>query len=425
MIKLEEHKHLSADQPIEKLTAPAKVYIPLSQHLGKVCAPLVKAGESVLLGQKIGAAEAHVYAPVHASVSGKVAAVQDWPHPALGRCKAVVLENDGLDRGQGTGDRGQGEIDKLSAEEIRRIVLEAGIVGMGGAGFPTHLKLAPPQPVDTLIINGAECEPYLTCDYRLMLEKTGEILRGVDLIKRCLGVNKVIIAIEDNKPAAIKAFTQDARHTTHDLKILKSQYPQGGEKQLIKQILRKEVPSGKLPFDVGVVVQNVATALSVYEAVYLGKPLYERVVTVTGGCLTQPKNLLARLGTPISALITACAPLKREPAKIIVGGPMMGIAQYTTDVPVIKSTSGVVLLDEKEAKAWGEEFCIRCGACVRECPAGLMPCLINLASEKGMWEKAKDYRAMDCMECGLCNYVCPANRFLTQSIKRAKLEVGK
>jgi electron transport complex protein RnfC len=245
----------------------------------------------------------------------------------------------------------------------------------------------------------------------------------VDLIAKCLGAKKVYIAIEDNKPEAIKAFGEELRAKSYELKILKSQYPQGGEKQLIKNILGKEVPSGKLPFDIGVVVHNVATAFAIYEAVYKGKPLYERVVTVTGSCLSNPKNLLVRLGTPIRELINSCAPLKEEPAKIIIGGPMMGIAQYTDMVPVVKSTTGIILFNQDEAELGEEEFCIRCGACVRECPAGLMPCLINLASEKGLWTQTKLYGAADCIECGLCNYVCPANRRLVQSIKRAKLEI--
>ena len=448
MIKLEEHKDLTVNQGIEKLAAPAKVYLPLSQHLGKICAPLVRAADTVLLAQKIAAAQAHVFSPIHSSVSGRVAAIEDWPHPVLGRCKAIAIENDGLDRTENPclpagreKPKTEDEIGRLTPEEIRSLVFEAGVVGMGGASFPSHIKLFPPKPVDTLIINAAECEPYLTCDYRLALEKTKEILLGIGLIKKCLAVKNVIIAIEDNKPAAIKAFeeafgsrfsvlgSRRKPNTEHrepiEGVVLRSQYPQGGEKQLIKNILGKEVPSGKLPFDVGVVVHNVATVFAIYEAVYLNKPLYERVVTVTGSCLTHPKNLLVRIGTPISELIAACGPLKKEPAKIIIGGPMMGSAQYSLEAPVIKSTGGVVLLDKREAKVQEEEFCIRCGACVRACPAGLEPCLINLASEKEKWTEAKIYRTLDCIECGLCNYVCPAHRPLTQSIKRAKLEVAK
>jgi electron transport complex protein RnfC len=294
---------------------------------------------------------------------------------------------------------------------------------MGGAGFPTHIKLNPPKPVDTLIINAAECEPYITSDYRLMIEYTDEIMQGVELVIKCLRLKKVYIAIEDNKPEAIKQFK--VHSSEFMVKVLKSAYPQGGEKQLIKNILGKEVSSGKLPFDVGVVVHNVATCFAIYQAVYKNKPLYERVVTVTGSCVSNPKNLLARIGTPIRDLINFCGPLRKEPAKIVIGGPMMGIAQYTDEVPVIKTTTAVILFNEKEARMQEDDSCIRCGACVRACPVGLMPCLINLASEKEKWTEAGAYRALDCIECGLCNYVCPANRRLTQSIKRAKLEVVK
>jgi electron transport complex protein RnfC len=270
-----------------------------------------------------------------------------------------------------------------------------------------------------------------------MLEKTKEILLGIELVSRCLNAKSVYIAIEDNKPEAIKAFelvsgerlavsgrTPNTEHRTpQKLVVLKSQYPQGGEKQLIKNILNKEVPQGKLPFDIGVVVHNVATIFAIYEAVYRNKPLFERIVTVTGTCLSNPKNLLVRIGTPIKDLIHACGPLKEEPVKIIIGGPMMGIAQYIDTVPVIKSTTGIILMNADESKMNEELFCIRCSACIRECPVGLMPCLINLASEKEMWPQAKNYGASDCIECGICNYVCPANRRLVQSIKRAKLEL--
>jgi len=238
-----------------------------------------------------------------------------------------------------------------------------------------------------------------------------------------LGVKNIYIAIEDNKPEAIRKFI--VHGSRFMVKVLKSAYPQGGEKQLIKNILGKEVPQTKLPFEIGVVVHNVGTVFAVYEAVYKNKPLYERIVTVTGSCLSNPKNLLVRIGTPIKDLIVYCGPLKDEPAKMIIGGPMMGIAQYTDQVPVIKSTTGVILMNKEEAQLAEEEFCIRCGACVRECPVGLMPCLINLASEKALWFAAEQYGAADCIECGLCDYVCPANRRLVQSIKRAKLEVVK
>jgi electron transport complex protein RnfC len=351
-----------------------------------------------------------------------VAAIQDWPHPVLARAKAIVLEGDGRDDISAFVLKDQQEIDKLAPEDIRRIVLDAGIVGMGGASFPTHIKLNPPQPVDTLIINGAECEPYLTADARLMVEKSAEIFQGIMLVSRCLGIKKVYIGIEDNKPEAIKIFS---KLSGIRVKVLKSDYPQGGEKQLIQNISGKQIPRGKLPFDIGVLVQNVATIYAIYEAVYKGKPLIERLVTVTGSCVANPKNLLVRLGTPIKNLIEFCGPLVDTPEKIIIGGPMMGIAQYTDEVPIIKSSGGLLLMNKEEAKALEEGPCIRCAACVRGCPVGLMPCQINLASEKFLWNLTKEYGASDCIECGICNYVCPANRRLLQTIKRAKLETGK
>jgi electron transport complex protein RnfC len=425
MVRLEENKYYTEDKAIERIPLPKKVYIPLSQHLGKLCNPLVSVGENVLAGQKIGAVDAHVYAPIHASISGKVIAVEDYPHPVLGRCKAIVIESDGNESSSSFKGLEISETGKLTPEAIRNIIFEAGIVGMGGASFPAHIKLSPPKPVEVLIINGAECEPYLNADNRLMIEKACEILKGIELVARCLGVKKVYIAIEDNKPEAIKVFSNELRTMSYELKVLKSSYPQGGERQLVKNVLGKEVPRGKLPFDAGVVVHNIATIFAIYEAVYLNKPLYERVVTVTGDCLKNPKNLLVRIGTPIKELIDYCGPLQDKPAKIIIGGPMMGIAQYTDAVPIIKSSNGVLLFTKDEAELLDEEYCIRCGACVRECPAGLMPCLINLASEKALWQEAVNYGALDCMECGICNYLCPANRRIVQSIKRAKLEVVK
>ena len=421
MVKLAENKDRSEHKAIERLPLPVKVYLPLIQHLGKICIPEVKAGDPVSLGQRIANIQANFSAPIHASISGKVTALQDWPHPVLGRAKAIVLEGDGRDDTAGFALKSQKEVDKLIPEDIRKIVLDAGIVGMGGASFPTHIKLNPPKPVDTLIVNAAECEPYLTADDRLMVEKAEDIFKGIAVVSRCLGIKEVYLGIEDNKPEAIKIFS---KFSGIKVKVLRSDYPQGGEKQLIQNILGKQIPRGKLPFDIGVLVQNVATIYAIYEAVYKAKPLIERLVTVTGSCIENPKNLLVRLGTPIKNLIEFCG-LKEEPAKIIIGGPMMGIAQYTDEVPVIKSSGGLLLMNKKEAKGLEEDPCIRCAACVRGCPVGLMPCQINLASQKSLWKLTKEYGAMDCIECGICNYVCPSNRLLLQTIKRAKLESGK
>lgn len=426
MVRLEESKHLTEGKNIESLPLPGRVYIPLSQHLGKICTDLeVSIGDEVFAGQRIASVKAHVYSPIHASISGKVIAVEDWPHPLLGRSKAVVIEGDGLNKSGGLTPRSENEISVLTAEEIRNIVFEAGIVGMGGASFPTHIKLTPPKPVGILLINGAECEPFLTGDSRLMIEKAKEIIKGIELVLRCIGAKNAYVAIESNKPEAIDVFRKQLSGTGYILKILKSYYPQGGEKQLIKNILGKEVPRGKLPFDVGVVVHNVATVYAIYEAVYLKKPLYERVLTMTGDCLEKPGNFLVRIGTTIKDLLSNCGPLKQEPQKIIFGGPMMGIAQFSLDTPVIKSTNGIIFLSKTESKSAEASFCIRCSRCVQQCPVGLMPCMIALASEKEKWDLSKAYGCLDCMECGLCNYVCPQKINMVQLIKYAKSRLPK
>lgn len=426
MIKLAEHKSQTEHKAIQASTVPARIYLPLSQHIGKICSPEVAIGDTVLKGQRVAAANAGVYAPIHASLSGKVTAIKEWPHPLLGRCQAIVIESDLADKAIATQTpRQRAEIDALTPEQIKTEVFLAGIVGLGGASFPTHIKLTPPKPIDNLIINGAECEPYLTSDDRLMVEKTQEIIAGIRLIERCLGAKNVYIAIENNKPHAIKIFKRLLIDTGYTLHVLRSQYPQGGEKQLIQSVLKRQVPQGKFPFDIGVVVQNVATSYAIYEALYLRKPLYERVMTISGDCLQNPGNLLVRLGTPIKDLIAQCGPLIKRPQQIIFGGPMMGIAQYSQDVPVIKNTNGILLLSEAQVKESQENTCIRCGRCVESCPLGLMPCLMSMAGEKEKWGLAKSYGCLDCMECGLCNYVCPQKRNIVQTIKTSKIRIPK
>jgi electron transport complex protein RnfC len=425
MVKLEEHKHLTENKPIEKAKLPFKVFIPLLQHLGK---PLdlikVKVGDDVKRGTLLTTSDKGLFAPVHASISGKVTAIADYPHPVSGFARAIAIEGDGKDEASpDMAPRSEEEAAAITAEALRKIIFEAGIVGLGGATFPTHIKLSPSKPIEDFILNGAECEPYLTCDYRLMVERADEIIKGMKLVTNILKPRSCYIAIEDNKPEAIKLMQERARMFNWEVIVLATAYPQGGEKQIIKSCIGTEVPSGKLPFDIGVVVHNVATVYAIYEAVYLKKPLYERAVTVSGPCLANPKNLLARIGTPVKDLIGQCGPLVKEPKKIVMGGPMMGIAQYTMDGPVIKGTSGIILLDEIQEREQEETFCVRCGECVQNCPMGLNPGLIALAISKDKLELAEEYGIMDCIECGLCAYLCPSRRNIVQAIKAAKAKI--
>ena len=415
-----DFKELTQDIAIREIKPPSEVILPLLQHTGAPPQPKVVVGNKVKVGTKISQAKEYVSAPIHASVSGEVKAIENRPHPVLGQYKAIVIESDGQDNFDSAIKDRQG-ISSLSAEEIRRIIRDCGVVGLGGAAFPTHVKLTPPKEksIDTFILNGAECEPYLTADYRLMIEKTKEILKGVGLIVRCLGTKQVYIAIEDNKPEAIKAFKNELRTTNYELRILKAQYPQGAEKQLIKTVLAREVPPGGLPFDVGVVVNNVATCFAIYEAVYKNKPLYERVITVAGRIVKNPGNLKVRLGTKVKDVLDACG-LTEQPAKVILGGPMMGLAQYTLDVPVIKGTSGVIVFGKEEAQAYASQPCIRCGRCIQACPVRLNPSAITQAIEKEKFDQAREYNVLDCIECGICSYVCPANRDVVGLVKLAK-----
>ncbi|MFH0876911.1 MAG: electron transport complex subunit RsxC [Candidatus Omnitrophota bacterium] len=425
MVRLEEHKELTERKAIQQAALPSKVFLPLLQHLGKTLDILnVKAGDAVKRGQCLATSDKGVFAPIHASISGTIKSIADHPHPVVGFCRAIAIDSDAKDEAVSEMQpRSEQEVDALSPEELKNNIFEAGIVGLGGATFPTHIKLSPPQPIEHFILNGAECEPYLTTDHRLMVEKTDEIIKGAKLIAKVIRPKRFYVAIEDNKPDAIKVMRERCRMFHWDVIVLKTAYPQGGEKQVIKSCLKKEVPSGKLPFDIGVLVQNVATVYAIYEALYLRKPLIERVVTVAGPCLANPKNLLVRLGTPIRDLIEQCGPLVREPKKIIMGGPMMGVAQYTLDGPVIKGTSGIVVLDEVENKEQEESFCVRCGECLQNCPIGLNPGLISMAIARDRLDLAQEYGIMDCIECGLCAYLCPGRRNIVQAIKTAKAKI--
>ncbi len=419
------NKEATASRAIVDAAPPKVVVIPLSQHTGAPCEPLVKVGDEVRLGQKIGEAKAFVSAPVHASVSGKVTAVDARPHPALGTATAVVIESDGLD----TPDpsiAGAGDVAALSADEIRKIVREAGIVGLGGAAFPLSVKLSPPagKTIDTLVLNGAECEPYLTADHRVMLEETADVVYGLRALMKACGAERGLIAIEDNKLDAAEALKAALSGTSGiQIVLLHTKYPQGSEKQLVWACLQREVPSGGLPLDVGVVVNNVGTAVAVAKAIKHGTPLYERVVTVTGSAVANPQNMRCRIGVSFADLIEQCGGFHKPAGKVINGGPMMGIAQSTLEVPVVKGTSGVLCLAHDEVVRDEPTACLKCGRCVEECPMHLTPLWIAAYAERGMHEEAERLNAMDCVECGCCSYVCPARRPLVQAIRLAKGDI--
>jgi len=424
MLKLSEEKELTQDSAIKIAELPRRVNIPVIQHFGKPCDKiLVNAGDMVKTGQMLATSGEGLFSPVHASISGKVVAVADFVHPLLGKAKAVSIESDGNDNYFFSGRRTKEEIVALPKEEIIKAVFNAGVVGLGGGGFPTHIKLDPPESIDTFILNGAECEPYLNVDYRLMVEKTEEIIMGITIISKIFNLDKVYIAIEDNKMEAIERFRKSNLPLNWKIIALKTRYPQGGERQVIKSCLNKEVPQGKLPFDIGVLVHNVGTVFAIYEALLYNKPLYEKVITVTGHLLENPANLKVRLGTSMKEVIDQCGPLKKEPAKIVMGGPMMGIAQFNLDAPTIKVTSGIILFGDDEIEKAEEIHCLRCGECVAHCPMGLMPGLISLAIAKDKLDLAESYGVMDCIECGLCSYICPANRNLVQAIQYAKQKI--
>ncbi|MBI5847756.1 MAG: electron transport complex subunit RsxC [Nitrospirae bacterium] len=417
-----DKKELAANSPIIDAKAPKIVVIPLSQHIGAPCNAVVSIGQEVKKGEVVGEASAFVSSPVHASVSGKVVAIGEFPN-AMGRMiNSIVIENDNKEEWAVLRDNP--DYMSLSADELKDKVKAAGIVGMGGAAFPTVVKLSPPKEktIDAILLNGAECEPYLTADYRLMLEKPREIIEGLKITMRIRGVQKGYIGIEDNKPEAI-AKMKEAAAGESDISIITCEvkYPQGAEKMLIKAALGREVPPRALPMDVGVVVQNVGTALAIYEAARFGKPLIERVVTVTGEGIKQPKNLMARIGSKVGDLIEECGGLKNGVAKVISGGPMMGFALSSLDVAVTKGTSGILVIPD-EIVTHTEEFgpCIRCGRCIDICPMGLMPSMLSVLSEKGFYEDAKEYNLFDCFECGSCAYVCPSKRPIVQLVRLAK-----
>ncbi len=424
-----EHKSLAEKKTIEKLPLPEKVVIPVAQHIGAPAEPIVSVGDEVKTGQKIAEAKGFVSVPSHATISGVVKKIEARPHPVGGRVLAIEIEGDGKDEFS-PDIREDTNYLSLSVDEMKERIREAGIAGMGGATFPTHVKLSPPpdKKIDTLILNGAECEPFLTSDARLMVEYPTQIVEGLRILTHVLGVTKTYIGIEKNKPEAINVLSKIANESQQiDFSVigLNVKYPQGAEKQLIKAITNRNVPSGGLPMDVGCLVQNVGTALAVYEAVAKKKPLIERVVTVTGSGIREPKNVLARIGTPFQQLLDFCGGLNDNAAKIINGGPMMGIAQFDLDVPVIKGTSGIVVLTESEAKIPDAKPCISCARCVDSCPMNLMPNYLAALIEHEKYAEAKDFNVMDCIECGSCSYVCPSKIRHVHLIKFGKIQATK
>ena len=418
-----ENKTQTEHKAIEEVVMPKMVYIPLLQNIGAISKPLVKIGERVLKGQKIGDTEAFISSPIHSSISGIVKKIDELDYPLLGKVNTIVIEND--EKNEWCELSKIENWENVSKNELINLIREKGIVGLGGAAFPTQVKLNPPKDVkiDVLIINGAECEPYLSSDNRIMIEESNKIIQGIKIIKKILEPQEIYIGIEDNKPEAIAAMQLAAQGTGIEVVILKTRYPQGAEKQLIKAIINREVPPGKLPSSVGVVVNNSTTAAAIYEGIVEGKPLISKVITVTGKGINNPKNLRVPIGMKFGEILEICDYNKDITEKIVMGGPMMGIAQYTEEVPVIKGVSGILALTKQEINDYKMRPCILCGKCVSVCPLGLVPLMFGRLGAYQEWDKMEEYRVMDCMQCGSCQYICPSNRPLTESIVLGKTKI--
>ena len=420
---------ISGGTPITPAALPDIVHIPISQHIGAPAQALVKRGDAVKVGTLIAKAGGFVSANIHSSISGTVQKLEDVVDASGYKKTVITIKADGEDTWEESIDRTPDIVKEtpLSPQEITKKIGELGIVGMGGATFPTQVKLTPPpgNKAELVIINGVECEPYLTADHRIMLERGEEIIIGASLLMKALSVPKVVIGVEENKPDAIKNLTEIAKsYPGIEVMPLKVRYPQGGEKQLIDAVMRRQVKSGQLPISEGAVVQNVGTTLAIYEAVMKNKPLIERVVTVTGKGVKTPSNFLVRLGTSVDALIEAAGGLPEDTGKVISGGPMMGKALVTTDVPVAKGTSGVLILAKSETKRKPMRNCVRCAKCVNVCPMGLNPAFLMRDTIYKEWDTLEKHHIMDCIECGSCSFTCPANRPLLDRIRQGKATVG-
>jgi electron transport complex protein RnfC len=417
------NKDLTRGAPIRSIPCPPQLVISLSQHLGAPSVAIVKAGDTVSGGQRLADAAGVISAPIHAPTSGKILRIEPAPTP-LGRpVPAIILEPDGRDAWESP----LAPMPDWSSRDRRSLaerIGAAGVVGMGGAGFPTQVKLSPPadKPIDTVIINGAECEPYLTGDHRLMLERAAALWQGAAIIRHILGAKTLRIAVEDNKPDAIQALEAALPGDLGDAAVcvLKTSYPQGSEKQQIYSVTGRIVPTGGLPMDVGCVVENVATSLAVWDAVVNGRPLVFRTITISGDAVATPDNLLAPIGTPFAALVAACGGARGRVAKIISGGPMMGFAQASLDVAMNKTSSGLLLLSASRVPGFTSQPCIACGRCIDACPMRLMPAELSQCIEADDIDAAEQNFVMDCFECGSCAFVCPAHRPLVQHMRRAK-----
>jgi electron transport complex protein RnfC len=421
-VHLHYHKEATASKGIEIMPEPEQVYLPVLQHLGAPAEVIVAVGDQVKAGQVIAQAKGFVSVPVHASIPGKVTAISELPHPNGRKVKMVVIENDN----SGANVFGPGSsLADLTTQQIRELMQQIGLVGMGGAGFPTHVKYQPTEgkKVESVILNGAECEPYLTCDHRLMVEAPGKVILGLQAMMKAAGVDQGLIGIEVNKPDAIEILTREAAVDPRiQVAPLEVKYPQGEEKMLINAITGKTVPSGGLPIDVGVIVNNIATACALADAIQEGIPLISRVVTVTGA-VNNPRNLRVKLGVSVNKLVDYCNGFTGTPGRIVLGGPMTGPAQYRLDLPVIKTTSGVLVQERGEIKLLEDSPCVRCARCVDVCPYNLMPCFIANAIETNDLSSAEKYGIMDCRECGSCTFVCPGRRPIVQNIKTAKAKI--
>ncbi len=417
-------KALSEKGAINNAPLFAKYQVVLQQNIGAPPKAIVKKGDKVLKGQLIAEATGFVSVPLHAPTSGSINGIVEVPGAMGQKLQAIEIIPDNEDK-WGSNLEPLENWEQLDDKILKERIFDAGIVGMGGAAFPTHVKLTPPEnkKIDYLILNGAECEPYLTADHRLMLEEPERILQGAVIMANSLNINKIAIGVEKNKPDAIKVLKKHATEYGIDIVPLRVMYPQGAEKQLINSITQRKVPAGGLPMDVGCVVQNVATAAAVYDAVIKGQPLIERVTTITGNSVVNPGNWRLRLGTTALDALQLAGGVKHAPAKIILGGPMMGFAQKSLMVTITKNSSGILLLDQQDTALYESRQCINCKSCVEVCPMNLVPSILSKASVKENFEIAEKYNVMDCMECGCCAYVCPAKRPMVQHLRLAKGKV--